>query len=306
MTAEQAEKIAKHPNVISVEEDVVVNPTETQTGATWGIDRIDQRALPLDTNYSYIGNGTGVTAYIIDSGINYEHEDFGGRASLVYDIINDGSKDCSGHGTHIAGTIGSTTYGVAKNVTLKGVKVACGSVGVGNYIAGLDWVAANATGLSVANMSANTTVVSKALNNAVNGLSRKNVTVVVSAGNSSMNACNTSPASASGAITVGAMGGSTSGADLWWAGSNNGSCVDLIAPGIAIVSLSHADNVSTRVMGGTSMAAPHVAGVAVLYRQANPSVAGKDVINGLVSAATMNAVGNVPAGTPNRLLYNNW
>jgi len=306
MTPEQATRLAKHPNVISVEEEVVVTPTEVQENATWGLDRINQRELPLDTQFSYVGTGSNVTAYIIDSGINYTHTDFGGRASNAYDIINDGTKDCSGHGTHIAGTIGGTTYGIAKAVTLKGIKVACGSVGVGNYIAGLDWIAANNTGLAVANISATSTIISKSWENAVNSLVRKNVTVVVSSGNNSMDACATSPSHSTSAISVGAMGGSTSGTDIWWVGSNYGSCVDMVAPGIAITSVGNSDDTGTAVKGGTSMAAPHVAGVAVLARQANPSVAGKDIINLLVANATNNVITGVPAGTPNRLVYNNW
>jgi aqualysin 1 len=289
-----------NPNVQWVQQDQVVEVSTTQTGAIWGLDRIDQRNLPLSTTYDYTPTGTGVRAYVIDTGIYTGHNEFGGRASIGWDGILDGSEDCNGHGTHVAGTLGGTTYGVAKNVTLIGVRVfACGNTGsTSTIIAGIDWTAANAVKPAVANMSLGGAA-DPATDAAVNGLINAGVIAVVAAGNDNLPACNYSPARVANAITVGA----TTSTDGRWMYSNYGSCVDVFAPGVNIYSAWIGHPYGTGSISGTSMATPHVSGVAALYLEGNTTAAQATVASAIINSATPNKVVNPGTGSPNRLLY---
>jgi subtilisin family serine protease len=289
------------PSVAYVEADQPASISVDQSGATWGLDRIDQRALPLDGVYSYANNGAGVTVYIIDTGMNFAHVEFGARASSGYDAVDGGSADdCNGHGTHVAGTVGGTTYGVAKGVTLKAVRVLdCG--GSGSYagvIAGIDWVTSNRVLPAVANMSLGGGL-SSALNQAVTNSVNAGVTYAIAAGNSNADACNYSPSSTPAAITVGA----TTIGDAKASFSNYGSCVDLNAPGVSITSAWYSSNSATNTISGTSMASPHVAGGAALYLGANPSATPAQVGSALTGSATAGVVTGLPAGTANLLLF---
>ena len=285
-----------------VEADQVYTANVTQTGATWGLDRIDQQNLPLNGTYVYNGSGTGVNAYIIDTGIRLTHNEFVGRAFSAYTAINDGNgtNDCNGHGTHVSGTVGGTTYGVAKGVKLYAVRVLdCnGSGTTSGVIAGINWVAANRVLPAVVNMSLGGGY-SASLNSAVANAVAKGVTFAVAAGNSGANACSFSPSSEPSAITVGA----TASNDVKPSWSNFGTCLDIFAPGVNITSSVNTSNTATAVYSGTSMASPHVAGVAALYLQANPSATPAQVVSALTSNATLNKVGSPGTGSVNRLLY---
>jgi subtilisin family serine protease len=300
MSEEDAEALSNDFRVKFVEEDGVVTADVTQNGATWGIDRIDQRNRPLNGTYIYNWTGSGVRAYVIDTGIRTTHTQFGGRASNVFDAFGGSGADCNGHGTHVSGTIGGSTYGVAKSALLRGVRVLdCnGSGSTSGVISGVDWVTANHISPAVANMSLGGGV-STALDTAVNNLSNSGVPIAVAAGNSNANACNSSPARAANAITT----GSTTSTDARSSFSNFGTCVDLFAPGSSIVSSWFSSNTATATLSGTSMASPHVAGVAALYKQANPSASSTTVRNAIVNNATTNVVTNAGTGSPNRLLY---
>jgi subtilisin family serine protease len=305
MSATQAARLAADPSVSYVEQDATVRMADTETNATWGLDRIDQRSLPLSNTYTY-GSAAGVTAYVIDTGIRITQSDFGGRASYGWDFIgNDAiAADCNGHGTHVAGTIGGTRYGVAKNVKLVAVRV-LDCDGSGSYsaiIAGIDWVTAHAAKPAVANMSVGGPD-SAALNNAVTRSIAAGVTYAVAAGNDNKNACGYSPADTPNAITVGATDQSDSRAYF----SNYGSCVDIFAPGVQITSDSYkSDTASPVMMSGTSMATPHVVGAAALVLGANPTYTAAQVRNALVGNADSNAVGAPGTGSPNKLLYTGW
>jgi subtilisin family serine protease len=296
----QVNALRNNPNVQWVQEDQVVTLSTTQTGATWGLDRIDQRDLPLNGTYNYTPTGAGVRAYIIDTGINTGHSQFGGRASIAWDGIGDGNNDCNGHGTHVSGTVGSTTYGVAKSVTLIGVRVfGCGSSGsTSTIVAGINWVAANAIKPAVANMSLGGGA-DATMDAAVNGLINAGVIAVVAAGNENQNACNVSPARVANAITVGA----TTSTDARASFSNYGSCVDVFAPGNNILSTWIGSTSATNTISGTSMASPHVAGVAALYLQGNTTATQATVANAITSTSTLNKVTSAGTGSPNRLLY---
>ncbi len=302
LTAEQLTKVRQDPAVAYVEQDQTVSIDTTQNNATWGLDRIDQRDLPLNTTYIYTPTGAGVDAWIIDTGILTTHNQFGGRAQHGFTAINDGrgSTDCNGHGTHVAGTVGGTTYGVAKNVTLYAVRVlGCnGSGTTTGVIAGMDYVATNRTGPTVANMSLGGGA-SSATDSAVARMTAAGVTVAVAAGNDNGNACNSSPARAPSAITTGA----TTNTDARSSFSNYGSCVDVFAPGSNITSAWYTSTSATNTISGTSMASPHVAGVAALYLQGNPGASAATVTNAITSTATPNKVTNPGSGSPNRLLY---
>jgi serine protease len=265
------------------------------------LDRIDQPDLPLDSFYEYNFDGTGVDAYIVDTGIRASHSQFGGRVSGGFDAIGDGqgTNDCNGHGTHVAGTVGSSTYGVAKNVNLIPVRVlSCsGSGSNAGVIDGVNFVAANASGPSVANMSlggGNST----ALDNAVLGAISQGVTFVVAAGNSNANACTGSPNRVGPALTI----GSTTSSDARSSFSNFGSCVDMFAPGSSITSAWYTSNTATNTISGTSMAAPHVAGVAALYLDEVPSATPAQVEVALESAAVSGRLSSIGSGSPNLLL----
>ncbi|MGH2774528.1 MAG: S8 family peptidase [Actinomycetota bacterium] len=292
-----------NPNVAYIEADSKITVSDTQSPATWGLDRIDQRNRPLSNSYTYNATGTGVTAYIIDTGIRFSHTQFGGRAVSGYDAVDGGSADdCNGHGTHVAGTVGGSTHGVAKNVRLVGVRVLnCqGSGSNSGVIAGVDWVTGNhsAGQPAVANMSlgggANT-----ALDSAVNNSINDGVSYAVAAGNSNANACTSSPARVGAAITV----GSTTSSDARSSFSNYGSCLDLFAPGSSITSTWHTSNSATNTISGTSMASPHVAGVAVLYLQGSPTASPGTVRSAIVNSATPGVLSGVGSGSPNLLLY---
>ncbi|WP_372338969.1 S8 family peptidase [Actinoplanes sp. RD1] len=295
-----AKRLAADPSVAYVEQNQTVSLTATQSGATWGLDRIDQASLPLSTTYTYTQTASNVTAYIIDTGIKYTHNDFGGRASFGYDAVGTGGVDCNGHGTHVAGTVGGTTYGVAKQVKLVGVRVLnCSGSGTNaGVIAGVNWVTSNAVKPAVANMSLGGGA-STALDNAVANSISSGVTYALAAGNSTANACNSSPARVAAAITVGA----TTSTDARASYSNYGTCLDIFAPGSSITSDWYSSNTATNTISGTSMASPHVAGAAALVLSANPSYTPAQVRDNLVNRATANKVTSPGTGSPNRLLF---
>jgi subtilisin family serine protease len=293
-----ARVLERVPEVAFVEPDRVMYADATQTNPTWGIDRIDERALPLSASYTYTATGSGVRVYIIDTGLQANHPQFGGRASNVYDAFGGSGNDCHGHGTHVGGTVASQTYGVAKGALLRGVRVlnCSGSGSTSGIIAGLDWVRVNHIKPAVANMSLGGGF-SSSLNTATTNLSNARVLVAVAAGNSNANACSFSPASASAATTV----ASSTSSDAKSSFSNHGSCVDVYAPGSSITSTWIGS--STRTISGTSMASPHVAGVAALYKSAFGDAASSTIDSWIKSNATTNVITGNPSGTPNRLLY---
>jgi subtilisin family serine protease len=300
MTPEAAERLSEDFRVAFVEEDSVVTADATQSNPPWGLDRIDQRNRPLNAIYTFNWTGAGVFAYVIDTGIRTAHTQFGSRAANVFDAFGGNGQDCHGHGTHVAGTIGGSTFGVAKSVNLRGVRVlnCSGSGSNSGVIAGVDFVRLNRQNPAVANMSLGGGA-SSALDTAVNNLSNSGVAIAVAAGNSNTNACNSSPARAANAITV----GSTTTTDARSSFSNFGTCLDLFAPGSGILSAWFTSNTATATLSGTSMASPHVAGAAALYKQANPSASATTIRNALVNNATTNVVTNPGTGSPNRLLY---
>jgi subtilisin family serine protease len=296
------ETVRSNTTIAYIEADQYVRLSDTQQNATWGLDRIDQRDLPLSTTYTYNYTGAGVRVYIIDTGIRRTHSQFGGRALHGYTAINDGngSNDCNGHGTHVAGTVGGSTYGVAKSVTLYAVRVlnCSGSGSNSGVIAGVDWVTQNHVDPAVANMSLGGGA-SSALDTAVNNSINAGVTYAIAAGNSNANACNYSPARVAAAVTV----GSTTSTDARSSFSNYGTCLDIFAPGSSITSAWHTSDSATNTISGTSMASPHVAGAAALYLDENPGASPTTVRNALVNNATLNHVSNPGSGSPNRLLY---
>ncbi|MEU8240282.1 S8 family peptidase [Actinoplanes missouriensis] len=300
MTETQAKRLAANSKVAYVEQNQVVSLAATQTNATWGIDRIDQRALPLSTTYTYPVTASNVTAYIIDTGILYSHSQFGGRATAGYDAVGSGAVDCNGHGTHVAGTVGGSTYGVAKAVKLVGVRVlSCsGSGTTAGVIAGVNWVTSNAVKPAVANMSLGGGA-STALDNAVANSIASGITYAVAAGNSNTNASSSSPARVASAITVGA----TTRTDARASYSNYGSVLDIFAPGSSITSAWYTSTSATNTISGTSMASPHVAGAAALVLSRNPSYTPAQVASSLISSATPNVVTSPGSGSPNRLLF---
>ncbi len=297
-----AQAIARNPNVAYVEQDSEVSIDTTQSGATWGLDRIDQRNLPLNGSYTYNTTASNVHAYIIDTGIHTSHNDFGGRASIGVDEIGDGQngQDCNGHGTHVSGTVGGATYGVAKAVRLVAVRVLnCSGSGTNSgVIAGVNWVAANAIHPAVANMSLGGGA-SQALDDAVNGAINSGVTFSIAAGNSNTDACTTSPARVAAAITVAA----TDSTDTRASFSNYGTCVDIFGPGVNITSDWYSSNTATNTISGTSMATPHTTGVSALYLSLNTSATPASVASALTSNATSGVVKSPGTGSPNRLLY---
>ena len=294
----QLNALRHNPNVDYVEQAQRGGIATTQSPVTWGLDRIDQRYLPLSGSYTYTSTGTGVRAYIIDSGIYTAHSQFGGRASNVWDYAGGSGQDCNGHGTHVAGTVGSTTYGVAKNVYLRGVRVVdCGGYGgTPDVIAAMDWVRLNHIAPAVANMSLGYPY-SGAVNTAATNMINAGIFTAVASGNENQNACNVSPASASGTLTVNASSSSDARASF----SNYGGCTDIYAPGVSVTSTWL--NGGTNTISGTSMASPHAAGVGALYKATYGNVASSTIVSWIISSATTNVISGNPAGTPNRLLY---
>ncbi|MFK7264283.1 S8 family peptidase [Acinetobacter baumannii] len=296
------EAMKKNPQVLSVESDTIVNiDATTQSNPDWGLDRIDQKALPLNSAYSYLQTGSGTTAYIVDTGILSSHQEFSGRVLSGYTAISDGNgtTDCNGHGTHVAGTVGGTTYGVAKNVNLVPIRIlGCdGSGASSNVIAGLDWILKNGKKPAVVNMSLGGAT-SSSLDSAVENLFNNGYVMVVAAGNSNTDACSSSPARVSKAITVAA----TDNTDTRASYSNYGSCVDIFAPGSQINSSWIGSNTATKILNGTSMATPHVAGVVAEMLQSTPTGSPQTISTNLLNQASSNVVKN-PSGSPNRLLY---
>jgi subtilisin family serine protease len=300
LSDQQVAQLRHDSRVTAVEQDRVVTADATQTGATWGLDRSDQRTLPLSGTYTYGSTGAGVTAYVIDTGIASAHAEFGGRAANVYDALGGNGQDCNGHGTHVAGTIGSATYGIAKGVQLRGVRVlnCSGSGSTSGIISALNWLSTNAVRPAVANMSLGGGY-SPTLNSASNNLANSGVFLAVAAGNENRNACNTSPASAAAAYTTAA----SDRTDLRASFSNYGSCVDGYAPGVSITSTWL--NGGTNTISGTSMATPHVAGVGALYKSRFGDTASSTVSSWIASSSTPNVIRSNRNGTPNRLLETN-
>ncbi|HTL35277.1 MAG TPA: S8 family serine peptidase [Kofleriaceae bacterium] len=299
LTSEQAEALAQDPAVAYVEENGRVHADAVQTMPAWGLDRIDQPSLPLDQRYLQLGDGAGVTVYVIDTGLRTSHTEFAGRIpDTLYATTFTNAEDCAGHGTHVAGTIAGKTWGVAKAAKVIPVRVLdCNGSGTeADVILGIDYVAQHHAPLAVANLSLGGGQ-SVAEDQAVRNLVASGVTTVISAGNANADACNVTPARVPEAITVGAIGNDDRRASF----SNWGACVDIFAPGVMIASAGIANDTAVNVLDGTSMAAPHVAGVAAAFLGANPTATPAMVTAAIIEGATRDAVGD-PMGSPNRLL----
>lgn len=308
MSGAKAAELASDPRVAYVEQNAKVRLNDTQANATWGLDRVDQRNLPLSKSYTYNTSASNVNAYIIDTGIRTSHSEFGGRASVGTDTVGGGQngQDCNGHGTHVAGTVGGKTYGVAKAVKLVAVRVLdCeGSGTTAGVIAGIDWVTANAKKPAVANMSLGGSA-NASLDNAVKKSIASGVSYAIAAGNGlpilglPANACNYSPARVPEAITVGATDSSDRRASF----SNYGTCLDLFAPGVNITSAWKDNDTATNTISGTSMATPHTAGVAALYLSTHATATPAQVRDAVVNNATSGKVQDPRTGSPNKLLH---
>ncbi|MET8151023.1 S8 family serine peptidase [Actinoplanes sp. NPDC049668] len=307
MSARQARRMAADPAVAYVQADVIHRVSDTQNNPpSYGLDRIDQRNRPLNSAYTYSNGAADVHAYIIDTGVRTTHQDFGLRAVSGFDAIDGGTADdCHGHGTHVAGTVGGTAYGVAKSARLVAVRVLnCeGSGTTAQVVAGIDWVTANAAKPAVANMSLGGSA-DAALDSAVAGSIASGVSYAIAAGNGflglfALDACTQSPARVPAAITVSAV----DNADRKAGWANRGTCVDVFAPGIGITSSWGTGDTATNTISGTSMAAPHVAGAAALYLQTHPSAAPAEVHSAIVGNSTTGVVVSPGSGSPNRLLY---
>jgi len=303
LTATQVTALRRDPRVVRIEANQVVQASEIPP--SWGLDRVDQRTLPLDSSFVVDPRwGQGVTAYIVDTGINLGHSDFVGRLLAGHDVVTPGGsgEDCNGHGTHVAGTVAGATHGFARAARLVPVRVldCFGEGTTAGVISGIDWVIEHhQSGVpAVLNMSLGGSF-SPSLNAAVDRAVADGITVVVAAGNENSDACRRSPASASSALTV----GSTTSADQRSSFSNFGACLDLFAPGSSITSAWVGGATSTNTISGTSMASPHVAGAVAAYLSVWPASSPTEVTNGLVGASTRGVVTNAGPASPNGLLY---
>jgi len=305
MSASQARKLAADPSVKYVEQDQVYTTMDTQSPTpSWGLDRVDQRALPLNNSYTFPNRGAGVTAYIIDTGIRVTHSDFGGRATWGTNTTGDGNNtDCHGHGSHVASTVGGTSFGIAKSVNLVAVKVlnCAGSGSTAGVNSGINFATQqHTTGAAVANMSLGGGF-SQSQNDAVTASINDGITYAIAAGNSNADACNSSPSSTPAAITLGATGQNDARASF----SNFGTCLDLFTPGVGITGAWMTSDTATNTISGTSMASPHAAGIAAIIKAANPSFTPQQVRDRMVADATSGVVGSPGTGSPNLLGFVN-
>jgi subtilisin family serine protease len=305
MSEKSARRLAAEPDVAYVQRNGEVRITATQPNPpSWGLNRIDQRNLPLDTGYTYPNTGSNVTAYIIDTGIRTSHTDFGGRATWGTNTVDSNNTDCNGHGTHVAGTVGGTAYGVAKGVRLIAVKVlnCAGSGSFAGVAAGIDWVTGHHTsGPAVANMSLGGSGSDPTGESAVRRSISDGITYAIASGNSSSDACNFTPARVAEAITVNASDSGDNRASF----SNYGTCTDIFAPGVGITSAWSSGDSATNTISGTSMAAPHVAGGAALILGGSPALTPAQVASTMFTNSTPNKIANPGSGSPNRLLFVN-
>ncbi|MFI5542410.1 S8 family peptidase [Streptomyces sp. NPDC051815] len=302
MTAAQAARVAADPSVAYVQQDGTHTASSGRAEPSWGLDRIDQRGLPLDGRYAAAGTAANVTVYLVDSGLRTTHAQFGGRASIGVDTVGDGrdGADCTGHGTHVAATVGGKDFGVAKGVGLVAVRVTdCRDrAATSAIIAAADWITAHAVRPAVVTMSVNGAA-NSAEDEAIERSIASGITWVVSSGNGGTDACDNSPGRIGAALVV----NNSTADDVRRPDSNFGPCTDLFAPGTGILSAGHRSDTAERTLSGTSMAAPHVAGAAALFLSAHPGAAPAEVHRALVAAATTGAVRGAGPGTPDRLLF---